>query len=186
MTGTVLTDQQIADVAAKAGFTGNDLPIAIAVCLAESGGNIFAKHTNVGGSIDYGLWQINSVHRDLLGRYAWNKADDNAKMAYAVFKSSGWRAWTTYNTKAYLMFMGRAKKPTQNKPDPVPHEDLPQSGSNFGKWITDPHMWKRYLFFGVGITLVIIALFKMTGDNKLSDTTKGLVKTAVKLAVIPK
>lgn len=105
---TALSAQQIAGAASAAGFSGSNLTIAVAVALAESGGNPNAINNNTNGSTDYGLWQINTVHGSLLNQ--GNKFDptDNAKMAYVVWKGSGWSAWTTYNTGAYRAFMGKA------------------------------------------------------------------------------
>src|SRR5690606_38269312 len=60
------TPKQIAQIARNAGFTGQSIVYAVAVCLAESGGRpnaINDKNTN--GSIDRGLWQINSIHGKL-------------------------------------------------------------------------------------------------------------------------
>ena len=52
--------------AQTAGFTGPDLPIAVAVAQAESGGDPLATHVNADGSTDLGLWQINDrAHPDL-------------------------------------------------------------------------------------------------------------------------
>jgi hypothetical protein len=103
-----LTAAQIAGVAQQAGFSGNNVTIAVAVALAESGGNPAATHYNSNGSTDYGLWQINSVHASLLSGGTWSDPLSNAKMAYSVWQGSGWQAWTTYKTGAYLANMGKA------------------------------------------------------------------------------
>lgn len=105
-----LSDAQIALVASQAGFRGSDLPIAVAVALAESGGDSNAINTaNSDGSTDHGLFQINSVHADLLSKGSWANPNDNARMAYAVWHGSGWQAWSTYNNGKYLLFMGRGR-----------------------------------------------------------------------------
>lgn len=58
---------------------------------------------------------------------------------------------------------------------PNPFEDLQKAAAI----ITDPHMWLRIGMFILGGTLLIVALMKMTGDNKLSDTTKTVVGAVV-------
>lgn len=105
----LLSDGQIAAYASAAGFTGNDLSIAVAVCLAESGGRTNATNHNSDGSTDYGLWQINSVHADLLSQGSWSDPADNARMAHAVWQSSGWGAWTTYKSGAYFVYIVRGR-----------------------------------------------------------------------------
>ena len=77
-----LTRGQIANAARAAGFPESQIPMAVAVAMAESGGNPRAtNNANRNGSSDYGLWQINTVHSSLLA--SGNKYDpaDNAKMA---------------------------------------------------------------------------------------------------------
>lgn len=123
--GKKLTDQQIATWAKQGGFTGDDVAIAVAVALAESGGRYAAVSApNVNGSRDYGLWQINSVHADLFARYPQWWSVQNASMAKAVHAQQGWgvpgspgRGWTTYSTGAYLLFLPRGKAAAGSAPD---------------------------------------------------------------------
>lgn len=76
--------------------------IAAAVALAESGGNPNASNTNTNGSIDRGLWQINSVH----GSQSTFDITGNVKSAIAISgNGSNWSPWVTYNTGAYKKFM---------------------------------------------------------------------------------
>lgn len=103
--GAGLTGPQVARYAAKAGFSGNDLVIAVAVSQQESGWIPTRDNTglNKDGSVDYGLWQINSVHKSIFEKYHnnWKDPLTNAQMAYEIFKSSGWRAWSTYKNGNY-------------------------------------------------------------------------------------
>lgn len=111
--GGKLSSEQIAQYAANAGFTGQDLKIAVAVALAESGGNPRA-HNPVGKDDSYGLWQINM--RGGLGperRKLFDISNNeqlydpavNAKAAYLIWKRNGWDAWTTYTHKKYEAFL---------------------------------------------------------------------------------
>lgn len=105
----LVTPTQIANYAAAAGFSGTDLAIAVAIALAESSGNTTATHKNNNGSVDYGLWQINSVHSDLLNA-SWSNGAANARMAYAIYSAAGNRFtdWVTYNSGAYTLYMPQA------------------------------------------------------------------------------
>lgn len=99
-----LTAAELVQLAFSAGWSAKDAPTAAAIALAESGGNPAARGgPNPNGSYDHGLWQINSVH-GAAGK-DWSNPSTNASMAYAVFKSQGWRAWTVYRTGAYLAFL---------------------------------------------------------------------------------
>lgn len=93
-----------AQAAAAAGFTGADLTTAVAIAGAESGFRPTVTNRNRNGSVDHGLWQINSVHGPLLRSGDWRDPYANARMAKAVFDRAGgsWSPWTTYKTGAYL------------------------------------------------------------------------------------
>jgi hypothetical protein len=99
----------VAAVAAKAaGFTGQNLVVAVAVAGAESGWRPNATHLNDDGSTDFGEWQINSVHVDLLATGDWADPYSNARMAHSVWASSGWGAWTTFTSGAFRLRMADA------------------------------------------------------------------------------
>ena len=102
--------------AQAAGFTGNDVVIAIAVAGAESSYQPTETHLNTNGSTDYGEWQINSVHPDVLAIGDWRKVTDNAAMAHAIFADavrsgrSGWSPWATFNSGRYLSWLPQAQQ----------------------------------------------------------------------------
>lgn len=112
-----LSPQQIGFYASRAGFTGQNLVIAIAVALAESGGSVGAINTaNKDGSTDRGLWQINSVHK----QFQQSRLFDPAYNAFAAFQISGghnWFPWATYTTtdprRSYTRFLNDAQKAVQ-------------------------------------------------------------------------
>jgi hypothetical protein len=83
----------------------NQARTAAAVAMAESGGNTQAVDHDSDGSTDYGLWQINSVHGYDSARLL-SDPDYNAKAAVSVYSGSGWGAWTTYTSGAYMKYMG--------------------------------------------------------------------------------
>lgn len=103
---------QIATVAAGAGFSGAGLTRAVAVALAESGGNPNAVHVNADRyrSRDRGLWQINNHwHPEVSDAAAFNPTT----AAAAAYRISGggkdWSAWSTWKNGAAQAQMGRAQ-----------------------------------------------------------------------------
>jgi peptidoglycan hydrolase CwlO-like protein len=107
----VLKPQQLALVAQKAGFSGENLVIAVAVALGESGGNANA----IGRSKTYGLWQIlASAHPSLINpsnpdASRWYDAYVNAKFAYKISGGKNWKPWSVYNSGSYQRYMDKAR-----------------------------------------------------------------------------
>jgi hypothetical protein len=88
-----------------AGGPSSQANIAAAVALAESSGRSDAVHVNDNGTVDRGLWQINSVHG-----YGVSSFDpvQNARQAVSIWHGSGWGAWTTFTSGAYLRYLSGA------------------------------------------------------------------------------
>lgn len=106
-----LTANQIAGYAQQAGFRGADITKAVAIAFAESGGNPRSiNRANRNGSTDYGLMQINSVHKSLLAAGNWSDPLSNMQMARRIFLDAGgkWTPWATYNSGSYRLYMGKA------------------------------------------------------------------------------
>lgn len=106
-----LSAAQIAQVAARAGFTGSGLTRAVAVALAESSGDPRAVGVNADRyrSRDRGLWQINDHwHPDVSDAEAFNP-DTAARHAYRISKGGrDWSPWATWPLLAGAR-MGQAK-----------------------------------------------------------------------------
>lgn len=106
-----MTPEQIANVASGAGFRGDGLVKAIAVALAESGGNERATNTNTDTyrSVDRGLWQINSHwHPEVSAAQAFNPATA-ARHALRISKGgTDWSQWSTWPVAAGVQ-LGRAR-----------------------------------------------------------------------------
>ena len=85
-----------------------------AIALAESRGNPRATHRNSNGTIDRGLWQINSSHG--YGTSSFTPLQ-NARQAVAILASQGPGAWTTYTDGSYQRFLvaGRKRSTTRGK-----------------------------------------------------------------------
>ncbi len=108
----VLKPEQIALVAQKAGFSGENLVIAVAVAMAESGSNANA----VGRKHTYGLWQILSyAHPGLIDpdnpdASKWYDPYVNARFAWKIASGGkNWGPWSVYNHGTYLRNMDRAR-----------------------------------------------------------------------------
>jgi hypothetical protein len=101
--------QQLADAAFRAGWRGQDLIVAVAVGLAESGGNPAARNTS-GGADSRGVWQINvaaGAHPEYADRNLYD-LDTNAAAAFEIWKAHGWGPWQAHNNGAYLLRMPAA------------------------------------------------------------------------------
>lgn len=117
-----ISDSEIAVAARSAGFGQNDLATAVAVALAESGGNTTATNANLNGTTDYGLFQINEIHAAILKGGDWRNASDNARMAKAVYDNraswdnTGWGAWSVFNSGRYLLYKERGNAAVRGIP----------------------------------------------------------------------
>jgi hypothetical protein len=173
-----LTPAQVAAVAAQAGFSGRALQTAVAISFAEDGSHdASAQHRNSNGTLDTGLWQINSVHPQ------WTSAQlvqpsQNAAAAYTL--SAGghdWSPWTTYNDGAYVAQMAAAARAvsdmqSQGGPNrvasgiPAAHGDsLPgadavsgvidtvESVPHFLGLLSDVGTWERVGYVAAGLAL---------------------------------
>lgn len=84
-----------------------NVEIAFAVMRAENRAcNPSASNSNTNGSVDRGLFQVNSVHKNKV-----KTLDDlynpttNIRVAYSVYQGSGWAAWSTYKSGRYIAFL---------------------------------------------------------------------------------
>ncbi len=107
LTGKLSRDQ-IRSLAEQAGFSGGDLDIAVAVALAESGGDPRAVgdlKITAGGSV--GLWQINLHYHPEYTKEELFDPRTNANAAYDIYVARGetFLDWSTFKTAAYLSYM---------------------------------------------------------------------------------
>jgi hypothetical protein len=119
-------------------------PIAAAIAMAESGGVTTATDLDSNGSVDRGLWQINSVH----GSQSTYDVMGNARAAVAISSNgTNWQPWTTYTNGAYRNYLQ-----VNTPPAPAPingtnaaatlTSDIPGTPiPNPFSWIPDPIQW---------------------------------------------
>lgn len=111
---TILSPNELAHCAVAAGWRGDDVAIAVAVALAESGGNTDALGHVPGttakpasGNYDHGLWQLSSLWHGAelqAAGHDWRDPYVNAAAAHAVWAAAGgkWTPWSTFKSGAYL------------------------------------------------------------------------------------
>ncbi|MFD7907496.1 transglycosylase SLT domain-containing protein [Kitasatospora sp. NPDC059747] len=88
-----------AQVAKQAGFSRDTLVTAIAVAMAESHCNPQASHVNSNGTVDYGLWQINTVHPQAQDPNCRFDPQCNANAAWEISKhGTNFCPWSTYDS----------------------------------------------------------------------------------------
>lgn len=132
-----LSDAEIAAEAANAGIPWSQVPTAVAIALAESGGNPHALDNNPStGDLSYGLWQVNmigslgparaqqfglcsasQVQNGQCGQTQyqglWDPATNAKAMAAISNHGSDWSAWTTYTRGTYQQYLSRGTQATQ-------------------------------------------------------------------------
>jgi len=94
-----------------AGFSGADLQTAIAIAKAESGMNPKAKGgPNTNGTYDWGLMQINDVHKP--SDAVKTEPYANAQAAFRIYKAAGskFTPWSTFANGAYKANMEFARQ----------------------------------------------------------------------------
>jgi hypothetical protein len=175
-----LTDAQLAIHAARAGWRGGDLVVAVAVAMAESGGDPNA-HATVGED-SRGLWQMNvRAHPDLEGKNLYDP-QVNADAAYALWKRSGWGPWSAHNNGAYLLFLpaataaaasgdvvsflkdpvGASKSLGDAAVGSVPLPGVLDTGRVLGGFLSDlqnPVIWQRILKVAIGAALMTAGMW---------------------------
>lgn len=90
------------DIWGQAGGVSSSANIAAAVALAESSGNPNASNNNTNGTIDRGLWQINSIH----GALSTFDPLGNARAAVSISgNGSSWMPWVAYTNGNYAQYL---------------------------------------------------------------------------------
>lgn len=165
--------------ASAAGFSAADARIAAAVALAESGGNERAvSKPNTNGTIDRGAWQINSVHSAILKTGDPLVLADNARMAYAVWKSQGWNAWTTYKTGAYMSKMPKDTATPTTATTPATAQDTGPLAP-ITNALRDATQRAEIIGSAAVIVLLAVVLFAVGALILARNTTAGKTAKAV-------
>lgn len=108
---------------ANNGVYGGNLVTAVAVCVAESGGQPKIFHCDATGTIGYyppvscasgsydrGLWQLNSHYQTATADSCAFSAQCNANAAYRISDSGiSFSPWAVYNAGIYARYLGDAQ-----------------------------------------------------------------------------
>jgi hypothetical protein len=105
-----------ATVASRAGFSGEGLVTAVAVGMGESSCRPDAQNTNgptkgcPNGSVDRGLWQINSCWHPSVSTSCVYDAQCNANAAYRISaKGANFTPWVVYTNGSYRKYLDAAR-----------------------------------------------------------------------------
>lgn len=80
--------------------------IARAIAKAESGLRCNAMHVNSNNTVDYGLFQLNSIHWDRFGGLEnLVTCEQQIKSAYELFIEQGFNPWVVFNTGSFGRFL---------------------------------------------------------------------------------
>ena len=123
--GGNLSMADLVDLAEKAGFQGNNIPVAAAIAKAESGGDPTTDTVKSGtdpqmkNEYSIGLWQINwKAHKGGAALTQLGVTDPeqlrdpwtNAQAAYLLSGGSNFQPWTAYESGSYKTYLDAAKK----------------------------------------------------------------------------
>jgi Lysozyme like domain len=84
----------IRDVGEELGVPNQDILTMIRISKCESGLRSEAVNINTNRTIDRGVFQVNSVHKDLSNEDAFNY-EKNIRYAYKIFLKQGTRPWVS-------------------------------------------------------------------------------------------
>lgn len=107
----ILSREQVVGLCAQVGLNRGQIPIAGAICDAESGRNTNAVGENVNDhgrvwSRDRGLWQINDVyHPDVSDGCAFDPFCNAQAMFRISHGGTNWNPWSTYTSGAYRNYL---------------------------------------------------------------------------------
>ena len=116
--GKPVSDVDTYRLAIRAGFSPQQAVTATAISLAEDPNRLPETKSppNKNGTIDLGLWQVNSIHwPNFGGAELLSHAFNNAAAAFQIWKDrqtqagDGFTAWTTYTGGQFRQFLGRAQ-----------------------------------------------------------------------------
>lgn len=139
--------------------------VATAVALAESGGQADQRTPEPDGSTSYGLWQVNSVHGYPVDQLL--TPEGNVRAAGSVYSGAynayladhpgdtkgaiiaGWQPWSAYKNGAYLAHLPAARRAAKANP-PEGDAEAPESFDPVGDAVDSISSWTDAVarFFG--------------------------------------
>ena len=169
----VLSINQLAALASNAGFSGQDVVTAVAVALAESGGdptkyNPEVKAGAAQGQGSYGLWQIYlHAHPEFDPVQLINDPAYNASAAYTVFAQAGYSfmPWTTFKYGQYQTFLPQVQAALASSPiaDQVATDGSTSGGDGGGNGGAPPPDNSTLVALAIGGALLLGAILWFKG-----------------------
>lgn len=162
-------------------ITDNNAAIAIAVALAESGGNTDAVGgPNSNGTYDYGLWQINSIHNPT--EREKHSAAANWLTAWRIAgMGMSWTPWSTYKNGKYKQHLAAARTAWASaKPETIggnasgevtnaPTNTQFEGPLAFLNPLMVPGVWTRVAMIIVGGLLILIVAASLLKNTSLMN-----------------
>jgi hypothetical protein len=110
-----LTGPQVAQLVVEANFPPQDRVTMVAIAKAESSWTVDAINTaNSNGTVDRGLFQINSVHSQYNAQQLLTDPRYNTTAAKAIYDGQGLKAWSTYNAGQHVPYMQESAQAVAN------------------------------------------------------------------------
>lgn len=151
----------------QAGGPKDVAPIAAAIALAESRGQVKAKNPkDSNGFPSWGLWQINNGNN--IPPPGWDTPLGNAKLAVAKYNNAGgsFTPWGTFTSGAYRKWLKKGVQPVQSTPTIVTTSWI---SSIIGGGLSSN--WKDYAarlgLILLGGTLLLVGLWMIAGKTNM-------------------
>lgn len=184
----VISGAQVAALVKAAGFPASVHVTMVAIAKAESGWNTTAINTaNSNGSIDRGLFQVNSIHRYDAARLL-SDAQYNTECAKRIYDLLGLGAWAVYKQGKHEKYMAEARQAVAQS-DGVSGSPVLSGGDTSGSSkpaITYGPPGPEYTTAGVGTPLVSaeetgnpLAGLKIVGSDLQGDYSAVVIGSPV-------
>jgi len=185
----------------QAGGDRASAPIMAAIAMAESSGIPTNVNHNSDGTVDRGLWQINSSNVDSVSMF---NPLANAREAVKLKNNSlGLRNWVTYTKGTYRQYLQSGTSPDGNLPsgststatDASLTGDLGSAiGQGFGaafQALLQPLiatvLWGSEIMLGIGLMVLGVVVFALNTEpgERAVNSVVGTAKQGLKLAAAP-
>lgn len=203
---TKLYYPQIALIALNAGFAVTDLELAVAICLAESGGETdVVTKSNIEYSV--GLWQINLYAHPEVTETDMKNPQLNANYTYKLSKhGTDWSPWSAYTNGRYKQFLGVGSTRNPGAGTPTKNDVGDAVGDAVGKAVKQV-LWPYTRKQTIDGSMIVAAVFLIatgliniakspnvqqvlavpkalkSGSDKIISTTQDVVSKAAVVAV---
>jgi hypothetical protein len=204
-----LSAAQVHALAMGAGLTDKEANTMTVIAPCESGNagkypvDTGVENRNTNGSVDVGIWQINSVHRAKHPTWtvSWLKVPaNNARAMATLFRESGTKPWGSSSSCWLPKMSTNALAGTLTDPvgaagalvdaaaSPVAAlvsglQAMLEAVNRVGAWVSEPHNWTRVAYVVGGAVVVVAAGAAIASDTKAGQTVIQTGTKAAKAAI---